>query len=206
MALISFLCSAFSVFAQDVVIQTTTPERDIILRFCRATYNGQNEFCYTREFLEQRGNDFVFLIQEDNNPEKKELILTLQEGFFGIKVRPMGVPQTYVPHAFQVKFPLRVGTHWSGSWSQTALDQAVLQRTRTAEVIGHGDVKTKAGTFKGFEIRSNNQRLGVRNSAREHYYFSSDLFAVILYESFEFDMREEVVDVRRASSSVVGVE
>jgi len=201
--LVGLLFSAFSVFAQDVVVETSTPDKDIILKFCRETYySGQNRVCYTREFLERRGNDFVFLIQEDGNPEKKEQVFALQDGYFGIRSRPMGVPQIYVPHAFQVKFPLQVGTHWSGSWIQTGT--AVLQRTRTAEVISYEDVKPKAGTFKGFEVRSYNQRLGVRNPARERYYFSPELFALILYESPDFDMREVLVEVRRASVSVSG--
>lgn len=197
MTLVFLVGLVLRAFAADFVVEAPPlPEKGLVLKFCRTNYYGQNALCYTREFLEQRGNDLVFLVQEDGSATKKELVIALQDGYFGLRIRPIGVLNTYAPHAFQAKFPLRVGTRWEGTWTQIGSEGAI-SRTRTAEIIGYGEIKIEAGSFKAFEIRSSNQRQGRNSPAQEHYYFSPELFAIVMFESKEFNMKEQVVEVRR---------
>lgn len=194
--LVIMFAFAFSsvAFAQEAL--APEPSKDLVVKVCTTGYyNRENPRCATAEFLERRGDDLVFLVQPERlggKDIKRELVLT---SHLNTKARPYP-PATYNPHSFLLQFPLKVGKKWSGTFDQKTL-KGTYNRTRTAEVVGYGDLKLKAGVFKAYEIRAHNQWLLARNPAVEKYYYCPELFMICSEESAEHDYHQEVVEVIR---------
>lgn len=144
--------------------------------------------CRTRQFVERRGDDFVFLVTDEKTGKTGELILSSN---LGTKVRPFP-PATFAPESFFLRFPLEVGSRWSGTF-----DQSGVLRTRSARVTGYSDLVLKAGTFKAFRIDAENKRQDRSTPAFERYYYCPELAIVCKYESRDFNQRWEVVEVKK---------
>lgn len=181
--------------AQEAPSTGTTqsdPGVGVVVTLCRTGYyNKENPQCQTREFLERRGNDLVYLVRRDGE-EPAELVVNED---LSTKVRAFP-PATYVPHSFFLQFPLHVGKNWKGTFTQTSGDK-IQTRTRTAEVIAYKDIVLNIGTFKAYEIRAYNQLSTATRPAVEKYFYCLDLGVVCAYESREFDFREEVTAINR---------
>lgn len=180
--------------SQGVAIQAPEPSKDLIIKICRTDFYDRNMRCYTRQFLERRGDDLVFLLQNEGSQEKGELILT---NHLSTKVRPYP-PATYIPHSYFLQFPLEKGKSGKGTYDQTSGGRT-RNRTRSAEVTAYVDLTLKAGTYKAFRINAYNQWSEARSPAIEEYYYCPELSMICRYESREFDIKSEVVEVRKAS-------
>ena len=187
--------SSFLTFAQGVPISLAPePNKDMVIKTCSTGYYlRENPKCLTKEFLERRGDDLVFLVQEGENPDKKEYILT---GDLSTKVRPYP-PATYKPHSYFLQFPMKNGSSWKGSFEQEGSNGRIQKRTRSAEVVGYGDIKLPAGVFKAYEIHAYNQWSEASRPAREKYFYCPELSTICSYESIEFDIHAVVVEVRK---------
>lgn len=183
-----------AVGAQGIVVQAPAPDKDQIVKVCTTDFFERNRSCETRQFLEKRGDDLVYMVQKEGESAKGELIVT---GHLSTKVRPFS-PATYVPHSFFLNFPIAVGASWKGTFDQTSGGQT-RNRTRTAEVTGYVDLKLKAGTFKAFRIDAYNHWSEAPRPAVERYHYCPALSMICQYESREFDMKQEVVEVTKAS-------
>lgn len=181
-------------FAQGSAVQAPEPSKDLIVKIFNTDFYDRNLRCYTRQFLERRGDDLVFLLQNDGSQEKGELVLT---SHLSTKVRPYP-PATYIPHSYFLQFPLEKGKSWKGTYDQTSGGRT-RNRTRSAEVTDYVDLTLKAGTYKAFRIQAYNQWSEARSPAIEDYYYCPELSVICRYESREFDSKSEVVEVRKAS-------
>lgn len=174
-----------------------SPATNSVVTLCRTGYyNRESVQCQTREFLERRGTDLVYLVRRDGG-EPAELVVTKD---LSTKVRPFP-PAMYAPHSYFLQFPLHVGKSWQGTFVQTSGNQT-HQRTRTAKVTGYEDVVLKAGTFKAYKIEAYNQLSTAMRPAVEIYFYCPELGVICSYESREFDIREEVVAISRREVSV----
>ena len=197
------LSYALQASAQEVA-QVAKTDNFPTLKFCRADFSGNQTRCYTREFLERRGNEIIFHALEEGSTEQKELVMVSQDGYFATKIHPLGGSIIYTPHGFGIKFPMQVGSTWKGTYDQVTAGQPAKSRTRTVEVVGYGEVQVKAGKFKAYELQSFNQWNQAKKPAMEHYYYVPELGAVVLYESRELNGREEVVEVQPSPPLATG--
>lgn len=166
--------------------------KNLVITFCRTGfYNREKTRCYTREFLEQRGDDFVFLTQYDGSRKKVEVVMSEHHN---LKVRRNG--NTFKPDSRMFQFPLHVGKTWKGAYEQE-VSGSIRTRTRSVQVVGFGDVRIKAGTFKAFQMSSLNQLSTAQNPATEKYSYCPEIASICSYESPEFDIYEEVVSVSK---------
>jgi len=166
--------------------------KNLVLTFCRTGfYNREKVRCYTREFLEQRGNDLVFLTQYDGSRKKVEITLSEHHS---MKIRGNG--GTFKPDSGMFQFPLHVGKTWKRDYEQE-VGGSVRMRTRHAEVVKFEEIHIKAGTFKAFQISAFNQLSTARTPATEKYFYCPEIASVCLYESREFDIYEEVTQVTK---------
>jgi hypothetical protein len=188
------ISAAGLVYAQSPIVRAPEPSTDLIVKVCTTDFFDRNARCDTRQFLEKRGDDLVFLIQQIGTQEKGELVLT---GQLSTKVRPYPLA-TYSPHSYFLQFPLEVGRKWKGTFEQTS-GSNTQTRTRTARVTGYVDLKLKAGTFKAFKIDADNQWSQARRPADESYHYCPDLSMICQYESREFDLKWEVVEVAKST-------
>lgn len=186
--------AAEMLYAQAPVVEAPQPSKDLIVKVCTTDFFDRNSRCETRQFLEKRGDDFVYLVQQDGTQEKGELVVTTH---LSTKVRPFP-PATYVPHSYFLQFPLESGRSWKGNFDQTS-GSDTRNRTRTARVTGYVDLTLKAGTFKAFRIDAYNQWSQATRPAVERYHYCPDLSVICQYESREFDMKQEVVEVTKAT-------
>lgn len=186
--------AAEMLYAQAPVVQAPAPSKDLIVKVCATDFFDRNPRCETRQFLEKRGDDFVYLVQQDGTQEKGELVLTTH---LSTKVRPFP-PATYAPHSYFLQFPLENGRSWKGNFDQTS-GSDTRNRTRTAQVTGYVDLTLKAGTFKAFRIDAYNQWSQATRPAVERYHYCPDLSMICQYESREFDIKLEVVEVTKAA-------
>ena len=186
---------AFSAHAQSV--QGPEPSKNLIVKFCTTDYHERGRVlrCHSEQFLEKRGDDLVYLQQRDDSGEKGEFVRT---GHLSSKSRPFS-PATYVPHSYFLQFPLEVEKSWSGTFDQIRPSET-RKRTRTARVTGYLDIVLKGGTFKAFQIDATNQWSRASNPAVERYYYCPELSMICRYESREFDMKLEVVEVTRVAA------
>ncbi len=183
--------SSFWAFAQEA--SAPEPDKNLVVKTCKTGYYlREKPQCLTTEFLERRGDDLVFLIQEDGSQEKKESIFTRD---LSTKVRPYP-PATYKPHSYFLQFPMKNGSSWRGLFEQDSSGR-VQNRTRNAEVVGYGDITLPAGVFKAYEIRATNQLSTANRPAMEKYFYCPALSIVCSYESQDFDMHVVVVEVRK---------
>jgi len=180
--------------AEGPIVQAPEPSKDLIIKICSTDFFDRNSRCDTRQFLERRGDDFVYLVQRDGSQKKGELILT---NHLSTKVWPYP-PTTYMPHSYFLQFPLESGRTWKGTFDQTSGGQT-KNRTRTARVTGYVDLKLKAGTFKAFRIDAYNQWSEARSPAVERYHYCPELSMICHYESREFDLKQEVVEVTKTA-------
>lgn len=185
--------SITAVGAQDTVVQAPTPDKDHIIKVCTTDFFERNRSCETRQFLEKRGDDLVYMVQKDGSSEKGELIMTSN---LSTKVRPFS-PATYVPHSFFLAFPMGIGKTWKGNFEQTSGGQT-RNRTRTAEVTAYLDLKLQPGMFKAFRIEAYNHWSEAPRPAVERYHYCPALSMICQYESREFDIKQEVVEVTKA--------
>lgn len=182
-----------SLQAKAVSVNAPSPSPDLLIRVCVMDYfnSYKQPSCQTRQFLERRGNDFVYLIQKDGESERKELIL---DSSLSSKVRPYS-PATYVPHSYMLQFPMEVGKKWEGSYVQTGNNRSE-NRIRFGQVKDYGSITIKAGTFQAFHVLAHTQ-LDARRSVVESYFYCPDLAMICRYESRDFGLREEIVKVTR---------
>lgn len=190
---IATLAATTLLYAQVPATQAPDPSKDLIVKICTTDYFDRNSRCETRQFLEKRGNDFVYFVQQEGTDEKGELVLTDN---LSTKLRPFP-PATYEPHSYFLQFPLENGRTWKGTFDQTSGSEK-HNRTRTARVTGYVDLALKAGTFKAFRIDAYNQWNQATRPAVERYHYCTELSMICQYESREFDMKQEVVEVKKA--------
>lgn len=186
---------ALPVFAEEAPVSLSPePTKGLTVKTCKTGYYlREKPQCITTEFLERRGDDFIFLVQEEGAQEKKETVLNKD---LSTKVRPY--PQaTYKPHSYFLQFPMKNGTSWKGSYEQEGSGR-IQNRTRSAEVVGYGDITLPGGVFKAYEIRTMNQLSGASRPAKEKYFYCPALAMVCSYESVDFDMHFVVVEVKKA--------
>lgn len=192
-----FIASVFSllVFAGEAPVSLTPePTKGLVVKTCESGYylREKPRRCLTTEFLERRGEDLVFLVQENGGGEKKEAIFNKD---LGTKVRPFPYA-TYKPHSYFLQFPMKNGNSWSGVYEQEGSGR-IQNRSRGAEIVGYGDITLPAGVFKAYEIRAVNQLSGASRPAMEKYFYCPALAMICSYESQEFDMYLVVVEVKK---------
>jgi len=180
--------------AQVPIARAPEPSTDVILKVCTTDFFDRNSQCDTTRFIEKRGDDLVYLVRQARTKEEGELVLTSQ---LSTKVRPFP-PATYSPHSYILQFPLEVGRSWKGTFEQTS-GSHTQTRTRTARVTGYVDLVLKAGTFKAFRIDADNHWSQAQRPAVERYHYCPDLSTICQYESREFDLKWEVVEVRKST-------
>lgn len=195
----AFVASFFPLFvsAEEVPVSLTPePTKGLVVKTCKTGYHVREKpECLTTEFLERRGEDFVFLVQEEGSKEKKETIFNKD---LGTKVRPFPYA-TYKPHSYFLQFPMKNGNSWKGSFEQESSNGRVQKRTRSAEVVGYGDITLPGGVFKAYEIRATNQLAEAYRPAMEKYFYCPGLAMICSYESPDFDLYQVVVEVRKTN-------
>lgn len=166
-----------------------------ILKYCSSDFFiRENQRCYTVEFLEQRGDDLVFLRQTEGSKNKTEFIYDKN-----LSSKKAG-QTTYKPSSYFLQFPIAVGNEWKGSYVIESRAGNLRNRTRSSEVRNFGDLIIKAGSFKAYEIQAFNQLSTATNPATEKYYYCPEIAAICKYESREFDLYYEVVSVTKKDS------
>lgn len=202
-AVVLAAAGAFSLpcVAQERALQPA-PSNELVLEVCSTQYARSIEVkCRTREFVEQRGSELVFLVK-DPNGQSGEMVLNQD---LSTKIRPLPYA-TYAPHSHFLKFPLYVGAKWEGTYDQEGGGRT-QNRTRTAEVVAYEEVTLKDGKkYKAFKIVSYNKwnDPSVRRAASETYWYCPELASACRYESPDFDLREEVTSVTRRPPPAVG--
>lgn len=192
-----FIASVYSCFALAQEASAPNPAKNVAVKMCKSSYYSRDrlEKCQTIEFLERRGGDLVFLVQEDGEQVKKEQVLTSD---LSTKVRAYPA-STYRPHSFFLQFPMKKGSSWKGEFEQENAGAKIQKRTRSAEVVDYGEIKLPAGTFKAYEIRAFNHWSEARNPATEKYFYCPELAMICSYESPDFDTYQVVVEVRKTN-------